>query len=407
MKNEENKKYIKLGITGIAVLVVSMLCFFLLFRLNELATGFKIVAGILAPFIYGAVIAYILTPICNKIEGFLAKLFPSKKGKGNMLSSLSILFALLFALALIALLVMMVFPQVGKSIITIANTIPGQIAVANSWLHDLLKSQPDLQSYWDEFSGRILDGIAGWLKTDLLSTMETVLSGLGTQLALFFSVVKNLFLGILISIYFLISRKQFAAQGKMLLNGIFSDRVAKLIEEEVRYADKMFNGFLMAKLLDSAIIGIICFVGTALLGIKSAALVSVVVGVTNIIPFFGPFLGIIPCAILLLLENPMHCVYFVIFVVILQQIDGNVLGPRIMGNSIGLSSFWVLFSILFFGGLWGLAGMIVGVPLFAVIYDIVRRLIFYGLKKHDRGEVIEEYENTFHPAPVAKEAKKK
>lgn len=397
MKDQENRKYIKLGITGVAVVVISLLCFFLLFRLKDVLTGVQAVLGILTPFLYGAVIAYILAPICNRIEGALIRLFRLKQGRKGIAEALSIVLSLILALALIWILVMLVFPQVWESIISIANAIPGQLAAANEGLHDLLQSQPQLQIYWDEFSGRLTTEVTGWLKTGLLPTMGTMVGQLGSQLAVFVGIVKNLFLGVLISIYFLASRRQFAAQSRLLLHGIFPDRWAHVIEEEVRYADKMFNGFLMGKLLDSAIIGLLCFAGTTLMGIQSAALVSVIVGVTNIIPFFGPFIGAIPSALLLLLENPLHCIYFIIYVVILQQLDGNVIGPKILGNSTGLSSFWVLFSILLFGGLWGIVGMIVGVPLFAVIYDIVRRLTYLGLNRHGWKQMIQEYNAAFHP----------
>ena len=398
MKDPENKKYIKLGITGVAVVVIGLLCFFLLFRFESLSAGLQLVLGILTPFVYGAVIAYILTPVCNKIECLLGKLL----GKNGFVPALSIVLSLVIALALVWVLVMLVFPQVWASIVSIANAIPGQLAAANAWLHDLLESRPELQTYWDEFSDKLSVEIESWLKTGLLPTVGTVVNELGSQLAVFFGIVNNLFLGLLISIYFLSSRKQFAAQGKLLLNGIFPRRWADLIEEEVRYADRMFNGFLMGKLLDSAIVGVICFAGTALMGIKSAALISVIVGVTNIIPFFGPFIGAVPCVVLLLLENPMHSLYFLIFIIILQQLDGNVIGNIILGDSTGLSSFWVMFAILLFGGLWGIVGMIVGVPLFAVIYDIVRKLTFFGLNKRNRGAMIEEYNSTFHPKPPEK-----
>lgn len=398
MKNPENKKYIKLGITGAAVVAIGLLCFFLLFRFESLSAGLQMLLGILTPFVYGAVIAYILTPVCNRIERLLGKLL----GKNGFIPTLSIVLALVFALAIVWVLVMLVFPQVWASVVSIANAIPGQLAAANTWLHDLLESRPDLQTYWDEFSNKLSEGIESWLRTGLLPTVGTVVNELGSQLAVFFGIVNNLFLGILIAIYFLASRKQFAAQGKLLLNGIFPRRWADLIEEEVRYADRMFNGFLMGKLLDSAIVGVICFAGTAIMRFESAVLISVIVGVTNIIPFFGPFIGAVPCAVLLLLEDPMHCLYFLIFIILLQQLDGNVIGTIILGDSTGLSSFWVMFAILFFGGIWGIVGMLVGVPLFAVIYDIVRKLTFFGLNKRDRGALIEEYNSAFHSKPAEK-----
>lgn len=406
MKNQENKRYIKLGVTGALVVAFGLGLYFVLDRAGAIAGAFRTILAILKPFVYGAVIAYILAPICNRIENLLRKLFRREGERGGVFAGLSIVLSLVLALAVVCVLVILVFPQVWNSIVGIANAIPGQIESANRWLHNLLAARPELQGYWDEFSGRAASALENWLKTDLLSSVGTFIDGLGSQVAVFFSTVKNLFLGLLISIYFLASRRQFAAQGKMLLRGIFPARWADLIEGEIRYADKMFNGFFMGKLLDSAIVAVLCFAGTTLMGFPSAALISVVVGVTNIIPFFGPFIGAIPCAILLLLENPMHCLYFVIFIVVLQQLDGNFIGPKVLGNTTGLSSFWVLFSILLFGGLWGIVGMIVGVPLFAVIYDIIRRLVYLGLRRNHREDMIGEYQGTFHAPPEEKQRKK-
>ncbi|MDE7017678.1 MAG: AI-2E family transporter, partial [Lachnospiraceae bacterium] len=231
---------------------------------------------------------------------------------------------------------------------------------------------------------QIIPGISGFL------------GGISVQVIGVFNGFKNLFLGFLISAYLLASRKLFAAQAKLILHGVFNDKWARILEEEVRYIDKMFNGFFMGKIIDSAIIGALCFIGTTLLGFDSAAFISVVIGVTNIIPFFGPLIGAVPCALLLLLENPMHCLYFIIFIIVLQQLDGNVIGPKILGNATGVSSFWVLFSILLFGGLWGIIGMVIGVPLFAVIYDVIRKLVYRGLKKHSHQKMITQYQEEFH-----------
>ncbi len=391
MKNKENEKYVKLGITGVVVIVISLLCFFILFRLPVILTFFQTVGKILMPFLYGAVIAYILAPVCNRLEGWLRKCFP--KGK-RLIGTLSILFTLLFALVLAAALVMLVIPQFWESIVGILSALPAQIENAIQWFHNLLTNQLELQTWWDGFSSEAILKIEGWVKTDLLPTAQTVLNGLGVQVAGIFGVLKNLFLGILISVYLLAGRKSFAVQAKLLLCGVFPRRWADMIEEEAHYADKMFNGFLMGKLLDSAIIGLICFAATSVMRFESAAFISVVVGVTNIIPFFGPFIGAIPCALLLLLESPVHCLMFLVFVIILQQVDGNLIGPKILGNTTGLSSFWVLFAILLFGGLWGIVGMIVGVPLFAVLYDILRRLIRFGLSRYGRDDLIAKYKLT-------------
>lgn len=405
MKDDENGRYLKLCVTGAAIALIAVLGYFFLYRIGDIWAALGAVMNILKPFVYGAVIAYILTPGCNKLERLLRRIPWIKKAKPGLVSGLSILIAMLLALAIVWVLIMLVIPQVWNSVVGIANAVPGELASVNAWLHNVLADRPEWQESWDNFSGRITAEITDWLKTDLLSSMGAMISGLGSQVTVFFGVVKNLFLGILISVYILASRKKFAAQSRMLLRGVFRGRAADMIEEEVRYADRMFNGFLMGKLLDSAIIGALCFIGTTVMGIQSAALVSVIVGITNIIPFFGPFIGAIPCALLIFLENPLHCLYFIIFVVILQQLDGNVIGPKILGNSTGLSSFWVMFAILLFGGLWGITGMIVGVPLCAVLYDIARRLIRFGLKKHGQSGIAEAYDRDFHPAAEEKKGK--
>ena len=244
--------------------------------------------------------------------------------------------------------------------------------------------------------------------SSMMTTIQGIVNNITVQLIEVLSVFKNMFLGFLIAVYLLASRKLFGAQAKLLLYGIFPNKWAKIIEEEVHYTDKMFNGFFVGKIIDSAIIGLICFAGTTLLGFESAAFISVVIGVTNIIPFFGPFIGAIPCALLLLLgSNPWDALYFLIFIVILQQVDGNIIGPKILGNTTGVSSFWVLFSILLFGGLWGLVGMVIAVPLFGVIYDIIRKLTARGLKRNRHEEMMQEYNEKFHEEPEETETTQK
>lgn len=397
MKDNENKKYLKLGITGAAVLGAGILCAFLLFKSQTILAGMQTVMNILMPFLYGAVIAYLLTPLCNKLERKLHKLFAKKSERiKKALSFTAIVISLLVALALVWMLFMLIIPQVWESIMKIADMLPEKIELASKWIEGLLKNQPELQIYFDTAWEQVDTNIDKIFNSDAIVTIQGLLGNIGVQVIGFFSAFKNLFLGFLISAYLLASRRLFAAQAKLILHGIFTDKWARIIEEEVRYIDKMFNGFFMGKIIDSAIIGVLCFIGTTLMGFDAAAFISVVVGVTNIIPFFGPLIGAVPCALLLLLENPMHCLYFLIFIIVLQQLDGNVIGPKILGNATGVSSFWVLFSILLFGGLWGIVGMIIGVPLFAVIYDIIRKLIYRGLKKHAHEKMITQYQEDYH-----------
>lgn len=391
------KRYLKIGITGAAILASGILCAFVLFKMPVIISVLKGITEILKPFLYGVAFAYLLAPLCNKIEEKLFQIFPKAKTKARrFICFIAIVISLCVAIAVIWLIIMMIIPQVWDSVMKIIQMVPQKLIVVNNWIEHMLENQPELQAYFEEFSSQAESNIDSLLNVDTIQKVQSIINSLSVQLFGVLGVVKNIFLGLLISAYLLGSRKPFGAQAGLILHGVFSDKWAKIIEEEIRYTDKMFNGFLVGKIIDSAIIGLLCFAGTSIMGFEAPAFISVIIGITNIIPFFGPFIGAIPCGLLLLLENPMHCLYFIIFIFVLQQLDGNVIGPKILGNTTGVSSFWVLFAILLFGGMWGVVGMVIGVPLFAVIYDIIRKLVYRGLRKHKRESMITDYEEKYH-----------
>lgn len=391
------KRYLKIGITGAAILASGILCAFVLFKMPVIISVLKGITEILKPFLYGVVFAYLLAPLCNKIEEKLFQIFPKAKTKARrFICFIAIVISLCVAIAVIWLIIMMIIPQVWDSVMKIIQMVPQKLIVVNNWIEHMLENQPELQAYFEEFSSQAESNIDSLLNVDTIQKVQSIINSLSVQLFGVLGVVKNIFLGLLISAYLLGSRKLFGAQAGLILHGVFSDKWAKIIEEEIRYTDKMFNGFLVGKIIDSAIIGLLCFAGTSIMGFEAPAFISVIIGITNIIPFFGPFIGAIPCGLLLLLENPMHCLYFIIFIFVLQQLDGNVIGPKILGNTTGVSSFWVLFAILLFGGMWGVVGMVIGVPLFAVIYDIIRKLVYRELRKHKRESMITDYEEKYH-----------
>ena len=389
----------KAGLTGAAVLGVAVLLGFALFRLDAVIAGIMGFFGILKPFLYGVVIAYILTPMCGKIQGWLESILGIKRQR--LCSGLAILISLLFFILVISLLFIIVIPQVVNSVIGLVNILPGQILGLNARIEELVSVDKDLQNIWMNFTSEIVSRLQKFRDTELMPLAQQLLFGTAAYVTALLKILSNLILGIVISVYLMATRKRFAAQARLLLRSVFDKVWADRIEREVLYADEMFNGFFMGKLLDSAIIGVICFIGCSIMGFGSAPLIAVIVGVTNIIPFFGPFIGAFPCILLLLLENPLHSLMFIIFILILQQLDGNVIGPRILGNTTGLSGFWVTFAIIAFGGMWGIAGMIVGVPLFAVIYDVARKLCRKSLKRRGLQNMVAEYDAAFH-APETK-----
>ncbi len=385
--NKKNYIYWMFAIFGAIALNVAL--FFLIFRFKEFGGVIGKIMAILKPMIYGAAIAYLLKPVCNTYENKLNEHLPSKLKK--MSKALAITGSMLTMCIIVYLLLIIIIPQVVNSVTSLINTLPDKLNYAASWLEETLKEDTVVANYITENYIMLKDTAIEWISNELIPNMQNIqniLAGVGIQIWNSVMFLKNLLIGLIIAVYLLASRKKFAVQGKMVLYSIVKTKWADKILTELKYADNTFVGFINGKILDSAIIGVICYVCCLIFKFPNAMLVSVIVGVTNIIPFFGPFIGAIPSALLIFIESPLKSLWFLIFIVVLQQVDGNIIGPKILGNSTGLSSFWVLFSILVFGGLWGFVGMVIGVPLFAVIYDIAKKLVFCGLKRNGKEDMI-------------------
>lgn len=394
-KKPHIKSYVYAMLAGFGSISLSIIFFFLIYRFDGFGSAISTLTGILMPFIYGAVIAYLLKPVCNTIEAFLRRFIPEKM-KG-LINALSVTFTILFGLLLIYALCMMIIPQLITSVTTLYYTAQANITKFMYWANHLefIEKNEQIMELLNSAYAALNTNLDTWIKNTLLPSMQNILSGAALGVLNVVVVLKNLVIGIIVAVYMLASRKRFVQQGKMVLYSVVKPRWASLITEEVKYADKMFGGFINGKILDSAIIGVLCYIGCLIFKFPSALLVSVIIGVTNVIPFFGPFIGAIPATLLILIQNPIKALWFVLFVLVLQQLDGNIIGPKILGNTTGLSSFWVLFAILLFGGLWGFAGMIVGVPLFAVIYDVIKKLVIHGLRRNEELDMLNTYHDNF------------
>ena len=278
-------------------------------------------------------------------------------------------------------LLAMIVPSIIESIISIINDSPRYFQNIRHWLESLLKDNPEWKttvfSYVEQYSPRI----ENFLNDQILPQLRSILQHLSTGVFGTLVFLKNLLIGLIISVYLMAGKEEFVTQSKMFVYAFFSTEHANNVVKGVRFIHKTFVGFIIGKIIDSVIIGILCYIGTTIIGTPYALLVSVVVGVTNVIPFFGPYLGAIPTAFIILMVNPMQCLYFLIFILLLQQFDGNILGPKILGNSTGLSSFMVIVAILLFGGLMGVSGMIIGVPTLAVIMAGMKTFRAYNLRK--------------------------
>ena len=402
-KRHQYGPYIAVGVTAFAVIAAALLLFFTLFHLSALRAFLRTLAHILRPIFLGMIFAFLLLPVHRGIFGFLVAMTPEKrlKNKGDVqfLNVLAIILSLLLAVFLLYLLLAMALPQVYLSIVGLVNAFPDYINSVQEWLQKFLADNPDIQNTVMSVYVSAAASLEDWLNADILPNLESVtttvqwlrqsvlpnltgvmssVSALVVSLAL---LLKDLLIALIVTFYLLIRKDVFAAQSKKIVYSMLPTHVGDLVVEETRSAYRIMSGFINGKLLDSLIIGIIALVCCNLLKFPYPALLATIIGVTNVIPFFGPFIGAIPCGLLVFLDSPIKCVYFAIFILVLQQFDGNILGPKILGDSTGLASFWVLFSILLFGGLFGFAGMVLGVPVFAMIYSVLRRLVHYGLRR--------------------------
>ena len=399
MKKPQMKPYLYGMLAGFGAISLSVIFFFVLYRFQTLDAVFNKIMKILMPFVYGGVIAYLLCPMCNLFSGYFQRTLPQKMKK--LAEPIAITLSLLVGALIVYALIIMIAPQLYKSIVSIWQMLPGEVEDLFNWLQVTYGESEAMQgvlNYLIASYDTLYSKIDSWATGTLVPYITNIVSGVGMGVWKVLIFLKDFLIGIFAALYLLANRKTFARQGTLIVRGALKPRWAELVLEEIRFVDKMFGGFIEGKIVDSAIIGVLCYIGCVVFKFPNALLVSAIVGVTNVIPFFGPFLGAIPSILLILIVSPIKALWFALFVLGLQQLDGNVIGPKILGDATGVSSFWVLFSIILFGGLWGLVGMIIAVPLFAVLYDLIRRLVLRGLRSKDCGEAYEEYRREQYPA---------
>lgn len=402
MKFQINKKYLSIAVYAFLVIAASI-CFFYL--INEHTTVGRVLGGVvnlLIPFIYGAALAYILNPVLNWLE---QKVFP--KLFGNSMTPrgrrrLGVLITLLFAVAVVAIFLAILIPQIVESIDSLATSIYEFLPKAQLILGDLVEeygSNEVLVMVMSAFGIDISDPSIALqrLAARSYTFLTQVLPNLFGGVVRFTSGLLNVIVGIIIAVYLLLSKEVFYAQVKKLMFAFFPRRFTQALLNLTHDSNAIFCGFISGKILDSAIIGVLCFIGCTVLGMPYTVLVSFIVGVTNVIPYFGPFIGAIPSIFIIMIADPIKSLIFAVFVLILQQLDGNIIGPKILGDSTGLSAFWVIFAVTFFGGLFGFVGMLIGVPTFAVIYSLIRNLAEYLLGKKGMKTQTPDFASAEHP----------
>lgn len=390
--NDVNRK--RVLVISIATFLTFCCCtlfFFFVYRNQEIAEYGEKISLILQPIIIGIVLAYLLNPILNFIEAWTKKLLEKFVKNPKKIKSLSrmigIAGAWLFFAIIIAVLVAAILPTIVDSILSMIKNFPDAVDNLLKWINSTIEGNEQAEHVINEVIVQGSTWLESWLTETILPQMESYIGSIMSSAFSALKLVLNIFIGFVVSVYVLTSKEKFAGQAKKIVYAFFKPAQANVIIDTVRKSHELFGGFISGKLLDSLIIGVIAYIVLCIMKMPYAMLVSVIVGVTNVIPFFGPFIGAIPSFFIILLQDPVQSLYFLIFIFILQQIDGNIIGPKILGNSTGMTAFWIVFSTTFFGGLWGFIGMVLGVPLTAVIYHIVGRIINYLLKK--RGIPIE------------------
>lgn len=417
MKFKINNKYFRWGLTAFLAIAAGIVFYYFVFHSSNIRAALKTITDILMPVVVGMAIAYLLTPMLNFVESKI--LYPicrilkirDGKRKNSIVRGIGILTTAFLFIGLIYLLFFMLISQIVPSIQNIAMNFDSYTANITKWLNKALEDNPEVGEYVIKTVNTYSSDLEKWITGILPDTAAGLIKTVSMSVLSAFNVLWDFIIGFIISIYVMSSKEKFAGQAKKIIYAVFEQDTSNVLIRNLRFTHDTFIGFLGGKIVDSIIIGVLCLIGCTILKTPYGALVSVIIGCTNIIPFFGPFLGAIPSAFLIFVVDPMHplnCLYFVLFILILQQVDGNIIGPKILGSSTGLTGFWVIFAITLFGGLFGVLGMIIGVPILAVIYAGIRAAVNTALDKkqlptesvkYERLEYVDE--NGFHELRAA------
>ena len=376
MKLNWNNKYATIAMYAFLVICASILLYLGISQINSIKASVNDFIGTLQPFIIGGALAYLLNFILKFYEDYILSHKTFKRLKKSGKRGIGLLLTYITATIITYLFIQFVLPQLLDSIIGLVNNIP-------QYLNDLTKVTNDIfdnLNLQPEYISLITDKF-GEAITYIITLISNLVPVIGNFIVGATSSILNIIIGIIISIYILIDKEKFMALGKKIVYALFSEEKAKFILRLATQSNMTFSRFIGGKILDSFIIGLLTFVILTIFKMPYILLISVIVGVTNIIPFFGPFIGGIPAAIIILFVSPIQALWFVVIIIVIQQIDGNIIGPKILGDSIGISAFWILFSLLVAAKFMGFVGMIIGVPLFAIFYSIIKEIVEERLRK--------------------------
>ncbi|MCF0135453.1 MAG: AI-2E family transporter [Lachnospiraceae bacterium] len=384
-ESEENRQFsAHVRIVAREALLVSaaiVVLTFIFLKFNEVRSFFTTVSRSLQGIFFGVVIAYLLDPLVKLYRKLFDKLCRKAKHPGRRAKFLSIFMGILTGILGLVLFVSLILPGLVESISFLVGEIPNYLNSIQKYFSNWRLGSGEMASFLSALTEGVMNKLQVILGEKVTEWSGSLMSAVGSGLVDFIKALINLLVGFVIAVYLLRDKNLALSQGKKLIYTVFSEKRADEILDVLRHGHRIFGGFITGKIIDSLIIGLICAVFCLIIGMPYGLLVSVIVGVTNIIPFFGPFIGAIPSALLILMASPVKCLIFVIFIIVLQQIDGNILGPYILGDRINLNEFWVTLAILLFGGIFGIFGMVAGVPIFATAYYVIGRAINLRLEK--------------------------
>ena len=390
MKIKIDKKYVQIGITIFLTAIAVLLVVFFIWNNQSIRNSLNKINKILSPVLYGLIIAYLLTPILNFYEKkMLVPLFHKLKWfeeekdrkRDKHIRFFGILITFITVIFLLYVFFASVIPELIKSVQSIIKQYPYYTRNLQNWINKSLENNPELREMLQDLVYSYSSQTGDWLNDNLIPMVQKYLPNIGdifmslsSNILKFFTFLWNLIIGLVISIYVLSSKEKFAQSSVKACYAFLETKTANRFVETVRFTHRTFIGFFSGKIVDSLIIGMISFVVLRIMGLPYSVLISIIVGITNIIPFFGPWFGAIPSAFILVMINPRYALYFLIFVFILQQFDGNVLGPAILSQTTGVTTFWIICSITVFSGLFGVKGMIIAVPVTGVLLALFDRL---------------------------------
>lgn len=386
MKVEWNKRYTTIAIYSFVVIACSILLYMMMSHVDEFSSEISGIIGTLRPFIVGGAIAYILNFMLKFYENLLSKWDKFDKQSKKVKRSVGLILTYISAGIIIYLFLQFVLPQLVDSIIGLANNIPQYVKELSNFTNDLI-GKADLEPHFIELVMKQWNSLV----ETVINFVTNMVPVIGNWVMTLTSSLFSIFIGIIVSIYMLIDKEKLLALSRKIIFAFFQEERAKHILRIAKISNDTFGKFLVGKMLDSLIIGILTFIILTIVNMPYTLLISVIIGITNIIPFFGPFFGGIPSVIIVLFVSPTMAFWLAIIVFVIQQIDGNIIGPKILGDSIGISAFWILFSLLIFSKLLGFVGMIIGVPIFAVIYSLIKEAVEIRLRKKGMPTQTEEY----------------